>query len=162
MALTPVLRAKGASFLGGTANMVTGDVTHFNRNQSNGAEMNVNTVGNMADNVGGAIAVTDPWSGSSCPPVRHEFPFWQGRVLPMQLEPPARELRLAAAMEVPPQFGTASLREGPEEAAPTSVLSQRACDMKCLVCSSKCGKLPTEHLNPELHLCPECDLPLAG
>ena len=49
------LRAKGASFLGGTANMITGDVTHFNCNQSDGAEMNVNTVGNMADNVGGPL-----------------------------------------------------------------------------------------------------------
>ena len=88
------LKGKYASFLSGTANMATGDVAHFNHNQSNGADMDVNTMGNMADNVGGTIAVTDPWSGSSCPPQRHEFPFWQGRLLPMNLEPPSPRIAI--------------------------------------------------------------------
>lgn len=131
-------------------------------NPGNQANTEVNAKCTMADTVVGTINVTDPWSFSPCPPQRHEFPFWQGRPLPMQLDPPARDLRLDATREAAPNFGGVPYRAVPQADVQALELCLWACDKKCQMCPAKCGKLPADHLNDDLHLCSRCDLPLLG
>ena len=111
--------------------------------------------GNRADTVIiSTHAVTDPWSFSPCPPQRHEYAFSQGCPLPMQNEPPARNLRLDVARDLPPAFGAVLHRAVPPADVQALVLSPQGCELQCVMCPAKCGKSPTDHLQSELHLCP--------
>ena len=115
---------------------------------------------NMADTVAGFHAVNDPWSHSPVPPVRFEQPWYQGRMIPFHLVAPQRDLRIAAGTSAAPVFGSAITSESPQAMELATVPDTRICSVKCLSCPSPCGKRMCDHWNPQMHLCPDCDLSL--